>query len=160
MSNKNRNVKYIFNAEEPAPKKTFSFFYQIATFPERQKYHLRKFIFDEKYNFVKIDDYKLTYQDYKKFYDMYPVHRYKQYAVSNLDIVSPPSTFDLQTSLSSNLDAKGSNTKLNAMYNSITGNSPNDYANLYRYHANNGLFQTEDNDAINDNVISDFSNFN
>jgi hypothetical protein len=161
MSNKRKNnVRYVFNPEEPAPKKTFSFFYQIATFPERQKYHLRKYIFDDKYNFVKIDEYRLSAQDCKKFYDMYPLHQYKQYGVSDLNIVSPPSTFDLQTSLSSNLDTKGSSSNLNAMYRSITGRDVNDYAQLYQYNTDNGMFQTDEADNLDNNVITDFSNFN
>ena len=154
-----RNVKYVFNQEEPAQKRKFSFFYQIATFPERQKYHLRKYIFDDKLNFVKVDEYRLGAHDYKKFYEMYPVHQYKQYGVSNLNLVDPPSTFDLQTSLSSNLNAKGSTSTLNSMYTSITGRDVNDYAQLYNYNTANGMFQSEDPDNLNDNVITDFSNF-
>ena len=148
-------------------KKTFSFFYQIATFPETdkngiKKYHLRKFVFDNQHNFVNIEDYKLSSSDCKKFYKRYPVHKYKQYDVLNLDMINPPCVYDLQTSISTNLEASESSSILDSMYGSVTNNQI-DYKKLYKNKGINGVFSpivNMDQENLDDNVVTNFSNFN
>ncbi len=160
---KKKRIRYNFSGQstESQPRKrTFSFFYQIATFPEKGKYHLRKYVFDDQFTFVNIEDYRLNDKDCKKFYSQNPTQKYKQYGVIDLNIVNKPSLYDLQTSLSSNLDARGSTSNLDSMYNSITGFETVDYAQLYRNnYANNVDKLNSISSHFNQNTITDFSSF-
>lgn len=159
-SNKNR-IRYNFEPTEVPKKKTFSFYYQIAAFPVNKKYHLRKYVFDEEYNFVNIEEYRLSAADCKKFYEKYPAHKYKLYSVSDLNIISEPSVYDLQTSLSDNLGDEHARTNLESMYASLTGETV-DYSKLYNHYQNNGMFPSvSDTDIgnLDDNIITDFAQF-
>jgi hypothetical protein len=165
ISTKKKRIKYSFpvSVEEfksEPQKRNFSFFYQIATFSETyndsKKYHMRKFVFDDKFNFVKIEEYRLGTKDCKKFYNRYPMHKYKQFDVVDLDDINPPSFHDLQTSISTNLNTnKESTSNLDSMYATFT-NDNIDYRKIHRGQNQQGY----DLSPLNNNVVTDFSNFN
>ena len=172
IQTKRKRIRYKFSTtvedfQSKPEKRTFSFFYQIATFPEQdkngiKKFHLRKYIFDDKFNFVNVEDYRLSIKDCKNFYKRYPLHKFKQYDVIDLDTITPPSNYDLQTAISPNLANNDDSSILDSMYSSVT-DQPVDYRNLYRGRGTNGIFPPISDltsGSLDQNVITDFSSFN
>jgi hypothetical protein len=163
ISTKKKRTKYNFHTSvedfrpELKKKPVFSFFYQIATFADSSKYHMRKYVFDDTYTFVKVDEYRMSAKDCKKFYTKYPSHKYKRYDVESLDDVNKPSLYDLQTSISTNLNPQQNQDQdLNSMYATFTNDSI-DYSKLHRnlrVRQGNAL-----NSPLDDNVITDFASF-
>jgi hypothetical protein len=169
---KKKRIRYTFAHTEdefrPKPKRVrFSFFYQIAEYPEtdnrgRKKFHMRKYIFNDKYEY-KMENHYLDTKACRMFYKSKPVHKYKIYSVIDLNTVSKPTLYDFQTSTSGNLNNSHAQDNLNSMYATFTNESV-DYAKLYRGRSTNGVFgpisNMEDGGQINNNMVTDFSNFN
>src|SRR5690606_19156692 len=96
---KRNNVRYKFitptnyqNRDNEVKDDSYYFFYQITTYPDPKtdRYHLRKFVLNNKDEFKAVNEYHLTKSQCKKFYSTKKRHEYKQYAVYNLNNVNYP----------------------------------------------------------------------
>lgn len=83
-------------------KDNISFFYQICTFPHpafknSKKFHMRKFVINDKNEFISINDYYLSKKQCKKFFEIKKPHEYKCYHVYSLDDINYPSLAEIST---------------------------------------------------------------
>lgn len=72
-------------------------FYQVCTFknPGTDKYHARKFIINQKNEFVSAKEYRLKRSQYKKLLDTKKPNEYKCYSTYDLKNISYPSVSDI-----------------------------------------------------------------
>lgn len=93
------NYKFVTPTDNEVvqPIKSFTFFYQIASFahPKTGRYHMRKFVCDANNRFVDIRDYYLNKKQYKTFMRTKKSKDYKCYSVYSLNNVSYPSSGDI-----------------------------------------------------------------
>lgn len=89
-----------FNQVDEEP--TFTSFYQIASFvnPKTNKYHVRKFVINNKNEFVNVKEYNLSNKQYVRFFNKKKPNEYKLFAVYNLSMVNPPSMAEILISKS------------------------------------------------------------
>lgn len=117
ISTKRKRTKYHFvspseQQEQINPDK-INFYYQICTFPNpsTSKFHMRKFVINDKNEFIAINDYHLNKKQAKKFFSMKKPHEYKCYSVYSLEDVNYPHLSEVLTSksdiLSNNYDYSG-----------------------------------------------------
>lgn len=90
-----RPVQYEFVKKEEERVPLYSdidYFYQVCTFPnpESDKYHLRKYVIGQDNQFLKVEEYKLTKRQYRKFLKTKSSNCYKAYPMYNLDNVGAP----------------------------------------------------------------------
>lgn len=78
------------------------FYYQLCGFanPYTKRYHLRKYVINENYEFITVTDEHLTRKQCKKFIRDKKEREYKIYSVYTLDNIAPPSFADINTSFS------------------------------------------------------------
>jgi hypothetical protein len=89
--------------EDTKPEdKSINYYYQIALFPNihDHTYHLRRFSFYGKNEFIDVKYYKLNKQQFKKFRKNTLPHKYKGYNTYTLYNINPPTLSDLFTSRS------------------------------------------------------------
>lgn len=76
-------------------------FYQLASFPYDNRYHLRRFVLNGKNEFVHIQNFYLSKRQYKKFLLKKKNYQYKLYPVYDLDVAGYPTSGDIQMAKSS-----------------------------------------------------------
>jgi hypothetical protein len=76
---------------------SITIFYQVCAFknPGTGKYHLRKFIINQRNEFVSAKIYKLDRKKYKTFLNTKKNNEYKCYSVYDLTNISYPSVSDI-----------------------------------------------------------------
>jgi len=96
------NVKTTIEKEHTKPN--VSKFYQICSFqnPETNKYHVRKFIINDKNEFTSVKEYKLSKSQYKKLLEIKKTNEYKCFSTYDLKNISYPNSSDILT-LKSNM---------------------------------------------------------
>lgn len=78
---------------EPAQYK----FYQICMYknPKNGKYHIKRFVLNEKYDIIGMDEKFLNDKQYSKFFETHRNNQYKQYPAYNLELVDYPNPGDI-----------------------------------------------------------------
>lgn len=160
---KRKRTKYVFPKsanefkQEPI-EKTFSFFFQIAMFPNSAgKYHMRKFIVDSNNNFANIEEYYLNRKQCKKFYKIKKQNQYKAYNVNCLDNIQVPTLNDIYTAKSENLSSDNNN--LDNMYQTFTNDNKEYMKNNNRYPLQFDINNNIDNGIGRINTLNNFSKF-
>jgi len=111
ISTRRKRIRYNFITpntvvDEKPGDTSINFFYQISTFPNPydHKYHLRKYAFNSKHEFINVKYYKLTRKQYKNFRRKMPLHKYKCFNTYTLKNINLPTLFDILTSQSNILE--------------------------------------------------------
>lgn len=78
---------------EPAQYK----FYQICMYknPKNDKYHIKRFTLNEKYDIINMDEKFLNDKQYNKFFETHRNNQYKQYPAYDLELVDYPNPGDI-----------------------------------------------------------------
>jgi hypothetical protein len=105
---KKRTKYHFITRREPSNEQLndidqFTFFYQICTFPNpnTNKFHLRKFVINNRNEFVNTQEFYLSKRQCKRFYEMKNSHEYRNYPMYSLDDVPYPKASDITLSKSS-----------------------------------------------------------
>jgi hypothetical protein len=89
------------------PDAAINKYYQVCAFkhPSTNKYDVRKFIINEKNEFISITKRKYNDAQYAKFFKEHRQNEYKLYATYNLDMIDYPKAGDIFLSQSSILNS-------------------------------------------------------
>jgi hypothetical protein len=68
----------------------YKFYYHICAIPNGNKYLVRKYIFDEDFNFINQDDYNFTYKNVNTLINKLDKGQYKKFDTSILDKIEKP----------------------------------------------------------------------
>lgn len=114
---RNRRDRYTFitadEYKDTFDEEYFTFFYQLATHPhpKTNRYHMKKYIVNNKDQIKGVNDYMLTKNKYDKFLKSKKLHEYKLYSVYSLNDVGLPHGADISASkstiLNNNYDYSG-----------------------------------------------------
>ena len=103
-------TKYTFTERDDVylykPEPALHKYYQVCAFknPTTNKYDVRKFIVNEKGEFVSVTKRKYNETQYTKFFKEHRQNEYKLFATYNLDFIDYPKTGDIFMSQSSILN--------------------------------------------------------
>ena len=99
------NYRFVsdFNQSEPTNDTAITYFYQLATFPDKKtnKYHLRRFSISDNNEFVDVKNYALNKKQYSRFLEVKKRNEYKCYSVMDLNVVNYPVLADILLAKSS-----------------------------------------------------------
>ena len=107
------NFRFVSKTNEPETLVRPYKYYQLCSFinPNTKRYHLRRFVVNNKNEFVSIDNYMLDQNQYMRFVQTRPPNEYKLFNTYELNYVPYPSSGDLLISqspiLSTNTDYSG-----------------------------------------------------
>lgn len=92
--------QFIERVESPYKQIIYNNYYQLCYFPEKGKYNIRKYTFDNNFNITDIKYYLLTDLQKRQFVNSHNIKQYRVYPTYNLDNVAHPVQSDLAVCLS------------------------------------------------------------